>query len=181
MMTVLLTAPLVAVAAPPALTVFQPNTVIKSADVNANFADLQTRIAALETAAASHRGTTITQVLDNVPGPLPLGGGDSGANSGSFMSNGGQLVVVASGSAWTNKAGGDHLSLIVELDGVKLGALEVYTNESVSHKAMPTRAYVGTALPAGSHTISLVPDTTTTSILSDSNDLFSVSVIELGN
>ena len=45
-LTVLITAPLVAIAAVP--NVFSPNTVISSAQVNANFAGLDTRLGALE-------------------------------------------------------------------------------------------------------------------------------------
>jgi hypothetical protein len=148
--------------------------------VNANFAGLASRLTALEAAASAHRATTVTQVFDNVPGPLPLGGADAAANTGTFMSNGGPLVIVAGGSAWTQHIGGDYLRVFVELDGVKLGILERLTNEANSHKTFPSRTFVGAALPAGSHTITLVPDTTTT-ITSDLNDFFSVSVIELGN
>lgn len=53
-LTVLITAPLVALASVP--NVFTPNTVISSADVNGNFAGLDTRITALETKSAAAIG-----------------------------------------------------------------------------------------------------------------------------
>jgi hypothetical protein len=64
--TLLLSIPVLVVAAVP--NVFTPGTAISSAAVNANFAALDTRIAALE--AAAQNRTSAQVVMNNVAGPL---------------------------------------------------------------------------------------------------------------
>ena len=64
--TALLTAPLVAIAAG-VPNVFAPNMVISSAAVNANFTNLADRVTALEAASAK---TSATTIMNNSPGPL---------------------------------------------------------------------------------------------------------------
>ena len=64
--TALITAPLVAIAAG-VPNVFAPNTLISSSAVNANFTNLADRVTALEAATAKSSATTI---LNNSPGPL---------------------------------------------------------------------------------------------------------------
>src|SRR5947199_10774445 len=88
-LTALITAPLVALAAG-VPNMFAPNTTISSAQVNANFQNLADRVTALEAAKS-----TVTLVMDNRPGPLPL---PSGTTTASFMSAGGPVLIIASGS-----------------------------------------------------------------------------------
>ena len=169
-LTVGLTAPLVAIAAN--LTVFTPNTVISSSAVNANFQALADRITTLEGSK-----TTVTLVLDNVAAtgvglPIPA----ATATPISFTTAGGPLLVLASGSAYS--ATDAHLDVVVQIDGAPIGHLQEYTNEFGSHKAFPTRTFKITP-SAGSHNVQLLAGTTTT--VADLNDHFSVTVIELAH
>src|SRR5262245_8671083 len=100
--TVLLTAPIVVLAAVP--NVFQSGTVISSANVNANFAALDTRIAALE-AAIARSGAQVP--WNNEPGPLP--------KSVAFTTGGGPLLLIISGSAYRGATDGT-ISATVQLD-----------------------------------------------------------------
>ena len=175
LVTLLLSVPLVGLAAVPHM--FTPGTVISSADVNANFAALDQRITALENASPA-----VSIVLSNKPGPL----GTTGI-SGSFQSSGGPLLLLVSGTAWTQTAGGT-LDIAVQVDGITIGHLTGLSNETSSHKTLPTRAFwmpttgaadAGTVLApaAGSHTLGLLNGNTTT--VNDVNDYFSATVIEM--
>jgi hypothetical protein len=161
--TLLLSVPLIVVAAVP--NVFQAGTVISSAQVNGNFAALDARITALET-AIQNSGAQV--VLSNAAGPLPT--------SVAFPSKGGPLLLIVSGSAWTGTTAG-HIGVTVQLDAANVGTLSEYTNEPGSHKAFPTRVLRVDA-PAGNHTMNLLADATT---VTDLNDFFSVTVVELAH
>ena len=161
--TLLLSLPVVVVAAVP--NVFQAGSVISSAQVNANFAALDTRIATLE-AAVQNSGATV--VFDNMAGPLP--------QSMAFSSKGGPLLLILSGSAYLG-AGAGHIGVTAQLDAKSVGTLSAFTNEANSHKAFPTRA-LKVAAAAGAHTLILLPDPTT---VTDTNDPFSVTVVELAH
>jgi hypothetical protein len=171
-LTALLTAPLVAVAAG-VPKVFTAGTVISSADVNANFANLADRVTALETAIATKAcASTVKVVLDAMPGPIPTGG-----LTAMYTSSGGPLVLVVSGSAWATAA--TLLDVAVQFDGQVVGHLKEYTNEAASHKAFPTRVLTPATTPtAGPHTIGLLVGAGTTV---DATDFFSVTVVELGH
>ena len=160
--TLLLSVPLIVVAAVP--NVFQSGTVISSAQVNANFAALDARITALETAV---QNSGAQAVMANVAGPLP--------KSIAFTSKGGPLLLIVSGSAYTGTGG--PFGATVQLDAATVGTLSAYSNETFSHKAFPTRV-LRVAAPAGSHTLVLLADATTTT---DQNDPFSVTVVELAH
>lgn len=162
-LTVLLTTPLVALAAG-VPNVFAPNTVISSADVNANFTNLANRVTALE------GKPTITAVMNNGAGPLGTTGKTAMVTTG-----GGTIKIEVSGSAYTSTTTAPQLDVAVQLDGVKLGDLLVYTNEINSHKAFPAHVFSSTPA-AGSHTIGLVAGNTTT--VTDANDYFNVAVTE---
>jgi hypothetical protein len=165
-MTALLTAPLVALAAG-VPNVFAPNTTISSAAVNANFTNLADRITALEA-----RKTTISLPMNDSPGPI----GSTGKTA-TFMAGGGPLAIIVSGTAWSGNAN-NVMDIAVQLDGVTIGHLTGYTNELGSHKALPTRVINATAA-AGSHTLGLLNGNTTTT--NDGNDYFSITVVELGS
>jgi hypothetical protein len=100
-------------------------------------------------------------------GPMPL--------STTFTSNGGTLVLLCDGAGFST-AGAASIWMSVEIDGVSRCTPQIFTNEANSHKAFAQRFAVVTGLAAGSHTMSVVPGITTSS---DSNDWFSVLVLEL--
>jgi hypothetical protein len=160
--TLLLSLPVIVMAAVP--NVFQAGTVISSAQVNANFAALDARIAALE---ASIQNSGATVVFDNMAGPLP--------KSVAFSSNGGPLLLVLAGTGYLGVAG--HIGVTAQLDAKSVGTLSAFTNEANSHKTFPTRV-LKVAAAAGTHTLILLPDPTT---LTDTNDPFSVTVVELAH
>jgi hypothetical protein len=162
-LTVLITAPLVAMAA--GLTKFSPNTVISSTDVNNNFQSLSDRITALESAK-----TVTTLVMDAAPGPLPIPA--TGAAPVSFTTSGGPVLILVSGSAYGPIG---FIGVAVQIDGAPIGQLRLYTNEASSHKTFPLRTFKPT-LAAGAHNVQLVA--TATSTVADTGDLFSVTVIE---
>ena len=166
-LTALITAPLVAVAAG-VPNMFAPNTTISSAQMNANFTNLADRLTALESA----RKTKTTLVMNNTAGPLGATG-----KMASFTSSGGPLLVIVSGTAWA--AGANSLIVTVQLDGTNLGSLTAYTNEGASHKTLPTRVFSVPAAAAGNHTVGILAGAT--DVVTDSNDYFSVTVVELGN
>ncbi len=169
MLTALLTIPIVALAEG-VPNVFSPNTAISSSQVNANFKNLADRVTALETAIQST--TTATVVMDGVAGPLGTTG-----KTATFTTAGGPIVVITSGSAWSKTAA--TIDIAVQLDGTVIGHLTGYTNESSSHKTLPTKALSLPAPAAGSHTIGILQGNTAT--IADANDYFSVTVIELGH
>ncbi len=165
--TALITAPLIAIAAVP--NVFAPNTVISSAQVNANFTALDNRLAALEAASAKTSVTVLNGSLGTLTQPKTVTFTATGVNP---------ILMVASASAYSVTAG-STLDIAVQLDGVIIGHLLGYTNEASSHKALPTRTFSVTPPPtAGSHTIGILygnPGVTT----SDPNDYYSITVVEL--
>jgi hypothetical protein len=165
-LTVLLTVPVVAIAAG-VPNVFTAGTVISSQQVNDNFKNLSDRVTALEAAK-----TTLTVLMDNQLGPLP----DTGLTK-TFVSTGGMISLLVSGSGWINGSGG-LLDVAVQLDGATIGHLKTSTNEPNSHRAYPTRIFQPAATPAaGNHVVTLVygAGSNTTS---DAADFFSVTVIE---
>ncbi len=165
--TALLTVPLIAIAAVP--NVFQPNTVISSAQVNANFAALDSRLAALEAATAKTSATTMSGAINPITtatGPRNVMFTASGVNP---------WLVIVSASAFAGGAG--SLDLAIALDGVKIGDLQGYANEPSSHKAIPTRTFTVPAPTAGTHTIGISYGNINTT--SDQNDYFNVTVVEM--
>jgi len=166
--TVLLTAPLIALAAG-VPNVFAPNTVISSAQVNANFTNLSDRVTALEAANAK---TTATQLRINSVGPIPTTG-----LAATYTATGvNPLLLIVSATAFTATAG-SVLDIAVEFDGAVRDHLQALANEATSHKALPTRAVLIPTPAAGAHTITLDYGTATTT--SDANDRFSITVMEL--
>lgn len=167
--TALITAPLVAIAAVP--NIFQPNTVISSAAVNQNFSALEARITALETSATAK---TSAQTMSGAIGVLTA---QTGPHNVTFTSSGvNPWLVIVSGSCYAGAAG--FLDLAIALDGVNLGHLQGFTNEASSHKALATRTFTVTTPPtAGTHTIGISYGNTNTT--SDGNDYFNITVVEM--
>ena len=165
--TALITAPLVALAAG-VPNLFAPNTVISSAMVNANFTNLADRVTALEAASAK---SSATMILNNSPGPL------TPPKTATFTASGVNPVLIGvSGSAFLGAAATTLImDVAVQLDGVVIGHLMEYTNETGSHKTFPTRLFPVPVQSAGVHTVGLLPINAST----DANDFFSVTVVEL--
>ncbi len=167
--TALITVPLVAIAAVP--NIFTPNTVISSAQVNANFAMLDSRIAALEAANAK---TSATIIMNNVAGPIVTTA--SPVKTVTYMATGvNPLLLIISGTAWSPSNG--NLDVAIQFDGVVIGHLTATSNELSSHKSLPTHAFPIATPAAGSHTIGLLYGNATT--ITDGSDYFSITVVEL--
>jgi hypothetical protein len=110
---------------------------------------------------------TITQVMDNVQGPLPLGGYP-------FVSHGGPLEINASGSGFFT-GGSPIIGMRVYLDGVKVGTSQVYANNAGVHMAFVPIFMALQGIAEGRHVIQIQPlDQTST----DPNDFFNVTVTE---
>jgi hypothetical protein len=109
----------------------------------------------------------VTQSFNQHAGPLPL--------SATFLTSGGTLVIIASGSGYTTVSGGSIIGMNIVLDGATQGWAKVYSNETASHKAFTANALVVPGIAAGSHIITLtaLPNT-----LTDGTDFFSVTVME---
>jgi hypothetical protein len=109
----------------------------------------------------------VTQVMNARQGALPVSGG--------FMTGGGTLLIIASGSGWS-PGGGSNIGMVIQLDGGTIGTARSFSNEAGSHKAFTTNPLVQRNVAAGSHTItlSIIANTAT-----DFNDWFNVTVLEL--
>jgi hypothetical protein len=161
-------------------TPFTVNSAIKVANLNADRLDNK-----------DITNWKMTSVINSVPGPLPV--------QGSFVSSGGKLLIMASGSGYRSSSN-VHPGLIgmaVTLDGGNTVAFPYsFTNEFNSHKAFVPDFPVLTGPlltpPAGTHTLKVeaaydpavcgdaanegVTDFCTTT---DSGDVFNVSVVEM--
>jgi hypothetical protein len=109
----------------------------------------------------------VAQLFNMQAGPLPL--------SGKLQTNGGTLLVFASGTGYAENPE-QKIGMSIVVDGEVKGYAMTYTNEARSHKAFVTNALVITGISAGSHTISLSALSGTTT---DDKDFFSVTVMEL--
>lgn len=166
--TALITVPLVAIAAVP--NMFSPNTVISSTAVNQNFSALDARITALEAATAK---SSATVVMNNVPGPLTTM--TVPVKTATYTASGANpLLLLVSGSAYDSTM--NTLNVTIQFDGAMVGQLTGFTNELNSHKTLPARAIVIPTPAAGAHTIGLL---TTAPTVTDTNDFFNVTVVEL--
>lgn len=116
--------------------------------------------------AGEPAGTTATEVLGNKQGPLPL--------SATFTSKGGRLTVTLSGSGY--RATGGTLGFALTIDAAAVGTVNGFTNEPLSHKALPVRTFVVDAIAAGQHALAVTAQLDT---LTDANDYFNATVTEL--
>jgi len=132
-------------------------------------AALATRVTALETALQST--TTATAVMDNLPGPF----GATGIGR-TFQCKSGDLILIVSATAFLATTPEYQLDVAVQFDGSVIGHLKLNPTRAMDHLALPTKAFRVSAPAAGNHTITLLAGNTNT--LSDSNDYFSVTVIQ---
>jgi len=108
-----------------------------------------------------------TLVINGV-GPLPI-------TSGSFATSGGTLVLFYSGSGY-RAAGSGMIGMDILLDGSYVDTTGIYANYALMHLPFVAKQWVVSGIGAGSHTISL---TAMAGTLSDSNDIYNVTVMEL--
>ncbi len=108
----------------------------------------------------------VTQVMNNVPGPLPL-------VSSNFTTSGGTLVVFASGSGWIS---GGVIESSVSITGVVSGGgIKVTASVSNAHLALIPRAIVFGGIPAGTYSITFSAATGSF----DASDFFNATVLEI--
>lgn len=126
-----------------------------------------------------------TELIDNI-GPLPI--------ERTYTSKGGTLFISASGSGYRDSSlarGPGRIGMTIHVDGEVPKLSDVTTNELDSHKAFVSSYTIVEDLPAGNHTIRLVPFyqngvcNTASEVFytyctsTDINDLFRVSVLEI--
>jgi hypothetical protein len=170
---------------------FTVNSTTKVANLNADLLDgidstaLQKRVSgtcasgtAIRAIASSGSSVTCQDTRTNV---LLQGTSSSLADTATFTSHGGTLLVFFSGSGYrTTAQGPGELSLTGQIDGIGEVSTGVYTNETQSHKTLiPVVVAVSPqAVGAGTHTFSVSADTAGGTSF-DSLDDWSVTIIEL--
>ena len=127
------------------------------------------------------------QVVIHGPGPLPV--------QGTYTSDGGTLVIMASGSGY--RGGGSDVSsgkigMLVKVNGFVAGKAHGFAEaENISEVFVGTNTVV-TGLPAGTHTIRLEDDydedcdtseetSSTSCTRTNTHDNFAVTVVELSD
>lgn len=87
----------------------------------------------------------------------------------------GDVTLAFSGTCWSTAAaalGG----IVVMLDNVKIGQVELFFNDASLHITLPTQFFPVEMDTAGPHKITLLPLTLNT--VSDQNDFFSLWIID---
>lgn len=121
--------------------------------------------------AAVAMATQATQVFNWKQGPLPV--------SGTFTSNGGTLVIIASGSAYAS-APVSWIGMNIDIDGVTRGYSSMVANEAGTHKALVSNSLVVTGIAAGTHTLQLSKCVNAGfNTVTDAADIFFATVLEL--
>jgi hypothetical protein len=128
------------------------------------------------------------QTAVHVFGPLPV--------ERTFASDGGTLIVLASGSAFRSSGVADgpgRIAMNVRVDGSTRGRADGFADERGPHETLVDEYAVVEGLPAGTHTVRLeaviddddceTSDETTSTICTttNSNDFFAVTVVELSD
>jgi len=123
----------------------------------------------LESFARKERIVTkmpVMSILNQAKGGLPISASFSAPTDG-------PACLVLSGSVWTGTAN-QMIGVGLELDGVLLGSASIFSNLATTHRAV-VPSYIPVNLTFGTHKLTLVPTTATTT--SDFNDLFDVVLI----
>lgn len=137
--------------------------------------------------AAQLQGKTLADWRASAPvdvdGPLP--------REGTFMSNGGTLLIVASGSGFRSSNTFGRIAMGVILDGSVIDFASFFTNELDSHRSFVDAVSVVTTAPPGPHTLRLevvnnsgscgtgTETTQSSCTTTNSDDHYEASVIEL--
>ena len=112
---------------------------------------------------------TIHQLFENRPGPLPI-------SSGTFHTDGGDFLLVVSGSGYRSRDNGTGpVAFDVYIDGNYYGWSQVTANNTESHMATVPVTLLIQDLAAGDHTLSLEAEDGTTT---DFNDFFNATAEE---
>ncbi len=152
---------------------FSGGTLITASQINANFSALVN-----ESNAQDARITNLEKIRIHKPIPYASGSSDSSGTafrSGSFTSMGGDLLVMATASAFSSA--GATLQVDVKLDGILQASLKKYANEGSSHKTLVSDFIFIQAVSAGTHSISL----TLVSGTVDQNDYSQITILEIPN
>jgi hypothetical protein len=107
-----------------------------------------------------------TEVMNQRQGPLP--------QEATFESGGGTLVIMFSGSAFSDKP--CNIGIMLGLDGMKPPDIAQGWSNVTGHKAFVTNMIVKRNVAAGMHRIELV---TGPGVITDPNCWFNVTVLEL--
>ena len=120
-----------------------------------------------------------TEVMQNATGPGTGAVSTSITGTTTFTSNGGTLMIYASGSGY--RTSGTRLIVYVYITNTSdtnlyyLGDLKVYTNTLSSHRTLIPRTFVTTSVPAGTYKIKFTSDSST---FLNSLDFFNCTVTE---
>ncbi len=111
----------------------------------------------------------VHQLLNQKSGALPM--------FGRFISNGGTLLLFASGSGFRRpSSGAGFIALEVSIDGVPVGRAHTFTNEVDSHKAFIPAFFVTGPIGAGDHSFTVIAVESTQT---DDNDITTLTILEL--
>jgi hypothetical protein len=111
----------------------------------------------------------VIPLLQNETGPLPV-------RSQPFTTNGGTLLLFVNGTGWRRNAGG--MGLQVRLDATVVDALIVFVN--VPNQHFPVGGtMVRTGVAAGRHTLTVEALSDTPDMVTDTNDYYGVTLLEL--
>jgi hypothetical protein len=122
----------------------------------------------LDGAPGSSGVVDATNVIDQVPGPLPL--------FATFVKHRADTILVAtfSGSGFSNLTFPAPSVIELDIDDAAVGSSQLFINNAGEHLAYPTQEVVIKGISAGAHTVSLIGIAT-----DDANDRFSVTIQEL--
>lgn len=109
-----------------------------------------------------------TNVIDQVPGPLPLFATFVKHRTDTF------LVATFSGSGFSNLTFPAPSVIELDIDDAAVGSSQLFINNAGEHLAYPTQRVVIKDITAGRHTVSLIGIAT-----DDANDRFSVTIEEV--
>ena len=82
------------------------------------------------------------------------------------------MILEVNGSVWTQTAN-SMIGIGVKLDGQVIGAAQIFSNGATTHRAV-VPAFIPIQLSQGQHTLSLYPNTASTT--SDFNDFYAAGI-----
>jgi len=83
------------------------------------------------------------------------------------------MILEVGGSVWTQSAN-SMIGIGIKLDGKVVGAAQIFSNGNSTHRAV-VPAYIPIQLSQGQHTLSLYPNTASTT--SDFNDFYTAGIL----
>lgn len=108
-------------------------------------------------------------VFSNSSGPLPI-------TNGKFTTGGGTLMIFGYGSAYRTNPG--TIGMDIFIDDRYCGCASVFTNEANSHKLFSSN-FIATSIPAGQHSATIKKFSDAPETLTDVNDNFNLTILEL--